>query len=175
MSKSTYRATDNVNNDSIPVPTSTSATPCNCNGENMTIEEMKECVRKLNTQIELREREAERAAAKKAAAEKAAAEKAAAKKAAEEAAAAKKAAEEAAAAEAAAKAKATKANYAEGFNGPGMAYRYLNRKLAVYSLTADIWKAKRISNGTYDPIWVWYSDGKIDHILSDEELEEYIS
>ena len=147
--------------DSVPVPTpEPTRTPCDI--DSMSVEDMKECVRRLSTQIELREREAERAAAK-AAAEKAAAEKAAAE--------AEKARKDAEAKKAK---KAASITGSLGFNGPGYGYKYLQPLTGTYGLTSDIWKAKQTSNGVYDPIWVWYSNGTIDHIMTDEELRKYV-
>ncbi len=57
-------------------------------------------------------------------------------------------------------------------DGPGYAYRYWDAKTRTYGITKDIFAAKQISKGAYDPIWVWFKDGKIDHILSIEELRK---
>ncbi len=57
-------------------------------------------------------------------------------------------------------------------SGPGYAFRYWDYKNKSYGLTSDIWKAKQ--KGSYAPIWVWYDDGQIDHILSNDELDEYV-
>lgn len=57
---------------------------------------------------------------------------------------------------------------------PGYAYRYWHAETRTYGLASDLWAAKRLSGGVYDPIWVWYdSDGSIDHILSDDEIVRY--
>ena len=177
MSKSNYRNQQ----DSTPTPVVSSPSTTTSMPKETTIEEMEEQVRALKAQIELKKREAERIAAQKAAAEAAAA-----KEAEKEAEFRKMVAEiwdEMTRDNAQASSTATppplpsrntKANYADGFNGPGMGYKYPNYALGCYSLTSDIWKAKRISNGVYDPIWVWYKDGRIDHILDAAELEKYV-
>lgn len=58
-------------------------------------------------------------------------------------------------------------------NGAGLGYRYWDASSRTYGLTPDIWAAKQLSNGIYEPIWVWYIDNRIDHILSKEELLKY--
>ncbi len=58
-------------------------------------------------------------------------------------------------------------------NGPGYAYRYWDATTRTYGLTRDIWAAKQISNGLYDPIWVLYRDGEIDHLLDKDEIKKY--
>ncbi|MBR2725361.1 hypothetical protein IKF28_02340 [Candidatus Saccharibacteria bacterium] len=58
-------------------------------------------------------------------------------------------------------------------DGPGYAYKFWDAKTRTYGISKDIWAAKQISNGAYDPIWVWYKNGQIDHILSDDEIRRY--
>lgn len=58
-------------------------------------------------------------------------------------------------------------------DGPGYAYKYWVAESNTYGITRDIFAAKQASNGAYDPIWVWYKDGKIDHALSIDELRKY--
>ncbi|MBR2795995.1 hypothetical protein IKE13_03005 [Candidatus Saccharibacteria bacterium] len=63
---------------------------------------------------------------------------------------------------------------AQSYEGVGRAYKYYDPVTKTYGLSSDIWKAKQISNGNYEPIWVWYATGEIDHVLSKDELEEYL-
>ena len=139
----------------------------------LTLEEAEECRRKLDAWIEAEQRRQEREAAKKAAA---AAEQA--KADAEAKAAAEKAKADAEKAKAdAEKAKAdaeARLNAGKAWNGAGLGYEYYQPKTGTYGLTKDIWKARSISNGTYTPVWVWYVNGIIDHVLSDEEQEKYV-
>ena len=58
-------------------------------------------------------------------------------------------------------------------NGPGKAYRYWDYQSRCWLLTPDIWRANQASNGEWDPIWVWYKDGEIHHILTNDELRKY--
>ena len=58
-------------------------------------------------------------------------------------------------------------------NGPGRAYKYWDYKTKTYGLKSDLWAAKQAGNGEYTPIWVWYVDGNIDHILDKEEIKKY--
>ena len=58
-------------------------------------------------------------------------------------------------------------------NGPGYAYRYWDATTRTYGLTRDIWAAKQISNGLYDPVWVLYREGEIDHLLDKDEIKKY--
>lgn len=58
-------------------------------------------------------------------------------------------------------------------NGAGYAYKYWDYKSRTWCLSVNIWAAKQASNGVYTPVWVWYKNGVIDHILSEEELRKY--
>lgn len=58
-------------------------------------------------------------------------------------------------------------------NGPGYAYTYWDYKAKCWQLSSDIWAAKQASNGTYSIVWVYYKNGVIDHLLSDEEIKKY--
>lgn len=59
-------------------------------------------------------------------------------------------------------------------NGPARAYSYWDYEAQMFGLTTDIWAAKQISNGFYDPVWVWLVDGSIDHVLTAAEIEKYL-
>ena len=59
------------------------------------------------------------------------------------------------------------------FNGPGLAYKYWIPKLKMWGIKVDLWAAKRAGNGVYEPVWVWFVDGAIDHILDAEEVRQY--
>ncbi len=59
-------------------------------------------------------------------------------------------------------------------NGAGYAFKFWQAATRTWGLTSDVWAAKQISNGVYDPIWVWYEDGQIDHILSDDEIKKFV-
>ena len=61
----------------------------------------------------------------------------------------------------------------EVYNGPGYAYLYWSAKYRRWGIKTDLWAAKQAGNGVYEPIWVWYKDGKIDHILSEDEIKKY--
>ena len=58
-------------------------------------------------------------------------------------------------------------------NGAGYAFKFWQAETRTWGLTSDIWAAKQLSNGVYTPIWVWYVKGKIDHILSNDEIKKY--
>ena len=59
-------------------------------------------------------------------------------------------------------------------NGVGYAFKFWQAATRTWGLTSDVWAAKQISNGVYDPIWVWYENGQIDHILSDDEIIKFV-
>ena len=59
-------------------------------------------------------------------------------------------------------------------NGAGYAFKFWQAATRTWGLTSDVWAAKQISNGVYDPIWVWYENGQIDHILSDDEIKKFV-
>ena len=58
-------------------------------------------------------------------------------------------------------------------NGPGYAYSAWDWETGQYILLTDIWAAKQISCGNYDPVKVWYRNGRIDHVLSNAEIKKY--
>jgi len=58
--------------------------------------------------------------------------------------------------------------------GPGMAYKYWNYKTRTWSITTNIWAAKQLGIDLWEPIWVWYENGDIDHLLTDEETKLYL-
>lgn len=91
--------------------------------------------------------------------------------------AAEKAAEEQAKAEAEAKAKAdAKAAESEnlGGNGPLKIFKYWSTKEKTWKYTEDIWAANQISPNLWMPVWVFMKNGKVDHFLSEEEIEELL-
>lgn len=59
-------------------------------------------------------------------------------------------------------------------NGAGYAFKFWQAATRTWGLTSDIWAAKQLSNGVYDPIWVYYVDGNIDHILSGDEIRKFV-
>ena len=80
-------------------------------------------------------------------------------------------------AEAKAKAEAEAAKVARTFSDaghPDRAYRYWSIKDRTWLITSDFWTAKQFGGDTWQPIWAWYIDGKIDHILSQEEADKYL-
>ena len=73
-------------------------------------------------------------------------------------------------------AKTTKELDTKVLNGPGHAYKYYQAKTKTYGLTHDALKARLLaekSNMAYDIVWAWYTDGVIDHILSQDEIQKY--
>ncbi len=58
--------------------------------------------------------------------------------------------------------------------GPGMAYKYWNYKTRTWSITTNIWVAKQLGIDLWEPIWCWYENGDIDHLLTDEESKLYL-
>ena len=57
-------------------------------------------------------------------------------------------------------------------DGVGMAFKYFDIGNNCYDITGDIWKAKQMSNGMYTPVYAKYKNGKVDHILTTEELRQ---
>lgn len=58
-------------------------------------------------------------------------------------------------------------------NGPGHVYKYWNWQKGKWQFTTDLWAANQAGNGVFDILWGWYQNGVLDHILSDEEIEQY--
>ena len=78
-------------------------------------------------------------------------------------------------AEAKAKAEAEAAKRTFSDTGrPDRAYRYWSIKDRTWLITSDFWTAKQFGGDTWQPIWAWYIDGKIDHILSQDEADKYL-
>ncbi len=59
-------------------------------------------------------------------------------------------------------------------DGPAQAYHYWDWESQSYCLSLDIWEANQLSNGNYTPVWVWVTQGCIDHMLSSEEMRLYL-
>lgn len=58
--------------------------------------------------------------------------------------------------------------------GPTMMYKWWDvRKKRWGYPKNDLFAAKQAGNGIWEPVWVWTVNGQIDHVLSDEEIEEY--
>ena len=72
------------------------------------------------------------------------------------------------------KADAPKGPQGAWWNGPRKVYKYWDYESRTYRTTTDIWAAKQASGGNYDPIWAWFKDGVIDHVLSNEEILRYV-
>ena len=62
---------------------------------------------------------------------------------------------------------------AAGYTGPGRAYKYWDYKTRTYGMTSRVFAAKQIDPG-YDPVYVWYDKGQIDHILNEDEIRKYV-
>lgn len=60
-----------------------------------------------------------------------------------------------------------------GRNGPAKAYKYWDYSSRQWLFTSNIFVADQLSNGEWMPVWVWYTDGVIDHILTSEEVKKY--
>lgn len=55
---------------------------------------------------------------------------------------------------------------------PKLIFKYWDFRTRSYGLTADIWAAKQIDDD-YDPIWAWYVDDAIDHLMDADEIRKY--
>lgn len=58
------------------------------------------------------------------------------------------------------------------FNGPGKAYKYWYYPKRIWLITTDIWAAIQISD-VWQPVYVWFKDGKIQRLLEPEEIQKY--
>ena len=58
-------------------------------------------------------------------------------------------------------------------DGPGKAYKYWHYKTRTWNFAADYWAATQNSD-IWKVVWVWYKDGVIDHILTNEEIKEFL-
>lgn len=65
-------------------------------------------------------------------------------------------------------------------NGVGIAYKFWDEDRKCFDRKASYWAAKMIAEANkaktkrkVDPIWVMYVDGKIDHVLSKDEVIKY--
>lgn len=57
-------------------------------------------------------------------------------------------------------------------DGVRRAYVYRNLVTKMVYVTSDIWAAKQGGSGEYDPVWAFYKNGQVDHILSTAEITE---
>ena len=60
-----------------------------------------------------------------------------------------------------------------GWNGPGHAYTYWDSDSRSWLVTPDIWVADQAGNGVWKPIWAWYKDGIVHHVLDKEEMKRF--
>ena len=62
----------------------------------------------------------------------------------------------------------------DGFHedGPHKAYKYWNYKGRFWTLTEDFWFASE--HGLWRPVWVWYKNGEIHHLMTEEEKQMYL-
>ena len=58
-------------------------------------------------------------------------------------------------------------------DGPGKAYCYYDFDDCGYHLISDIWAVQMLSS-RWMPVWVYYKNGKIDHVLTKDEIKKYI-
>ncbi|MBQ8985021.1 hypothetical protein IJ076_00465 [Candidatus Saccharibacteria bacterium] len=58
-------------------------------------------------------------------------------------------------------------------DGPGKAYCYYDFDDCGYHLISDIWAVQMLSS-RWMPVWVYYKDGRIDHVLTKDEIKKYI-
>lgn len=146
----------------------------------LSSEELEQMAKQMQEQAERAQAKLEAAKAKISMMRKKADEKAAAEAAAKAKAEAAEAAKAKAEAEAEAKAKAeaeAKTKVVRTFSDaghPDRAYRYWSIKDRTWLITSDFWTAKQFGGDTWQPIWAWYIDGKIDHVLSQEEADTYL-
>lgn len=59
-------------------------------------------------------------------------------------------------------------------DGPGKAYKYWSYRGKCWKLTSNIWAAQQFGSDLWEPVWAWYRDGSIHHILNEQECEEYL-
>lgn len=59
--------------------------------------------------------------------------------------------------------------------GPKKVYQYRSSKTKETHTTSDIWAAEQAAPGNWKAIWVWVgSNGKIHHVLTPEEIAEFV-
>ena len=56
---------------------------------------------------------------------------------------------------------------------PQMAFRVWDYKARCFWLTLDIFGAKQ-ADPAYTPVWVWIVDGKIDRLLTEDEIKRHL-
>lgn len=59
-------------------------------------------------------------------------------------------------------------------DGPLKAYKYWHYETKSWILTTDLWVANQSSPNQWEVIWIWITDGQIDHIMTPEEMQEYL-
>ena len=59
--------------------------------------------------------------------------------------------------------------------GPKKIYQYKSPKTKEIHTTSDIWAAEQAAPGRWKAVWVWVgSNGKVHHVLTPEEIAEYV-
>ena len=59
-------------------------------------------------------------------------------------------------------------------NGPMLYYKYWDYETGSWAgPKRDLFAAKAAGNGTWEPVWVWMTNGKIDHVMTKAEIEKY--
>lgn len=59
--------------------------------------------------------------------------------------------------------------------GPRKIYQYKSPKTKEIHTTSDVWAAEQAAPGNWKAIWVWMrSNGNIDHVLTAEEIAEFV-
>ena len=59
--------------------------------------------------------------------------------------------------------------------GPKKIYQYRSSKTKKVHTTSDIWAAEQAAPGRWKAVWVWMgSNGKVHHVLTPEEIAEYV-
>lgn len=59
-------------------------------------------------------------------------------------------------------------------DGPGKAYKYWSYRDRCWKLTSNVWVAQQFGADLWETIWVYYRDGQISHLLSEQECERFL-
>lgn len=59
-------------------------------------------------------------------------------------------------------------------DGPGKAYKYWDYEIRQWVMTTDFWAATQIAGDLWQPIWVWYFDGKVHHVMDKREIQKFL-
>lgn len=59
-------------------------------------------------------------------------------------------------------------------DGPGKAYKYWDYERRCWFMTSNFWAATQIAGDLWQPIWVWYFDGKIHHVMDKKEIQKFL-